>query len=59
MLSNMLEIAGCTIIHAEVDADAMIVDAAIESAKPINTVLVGDGNRFTGTAMSPCGYQLK
>ena len=55
MLSNMLEIAGCTIIHA----DAMIVDAAIESAKPINTVLVGDGNRFTGTAMSPCGYQLK
>ena len=42
MLSNMLEMAGCKTIHAEVDADAMIVDAAIESAKSINTVLVGD-----------------
>ena len=42
MLSNMLEMAGCTTIHAEGDADAMIVDAAIESAKSINTVLVGD-----------------
>ena len=38
----MLEMAGCTTIHAEGDADPMIVNSAIESAKSINTLLVGD-----------------
>ena len=38
----MLELAGFTTIHAEGDADATIADAAIESAKSISTVLVGD-----------------
>jgi len=42
MLSKIFVIAGSTTIHVEGDADAMIIDAAIKSAKSINTVLVGD-----------------
>lgn len=42
MLSNKLEIAGCTTFHAKGDADTLIVRTAIDCAEVVNTVLVGD-----------------
>lgn len=42
MLSRCLQEKNCQTIHAEEDADALIVQTAIESAKSLNTVLVGD-----------------
>ena len=42
LLSSFLENAGCTIIHAKGDADILIVKTAVESAKAVNTVLIGD-----------------
>ena len=42
MLSSFLEKAGCTMIHAKGDADILIVKTAVESAKVVNTVLIGD-----------------
>ncbi len=42
LLSDCLEKAGCDTFHATHDADVLIVTKAVESAKAINTILVGD-----------------
>ena len=42
LLGEKLQLSGYSIIHATGDADLMIVQMAIESAKSITTVLVGD-----------------
>ena len=42
LLSGKLELSGCTTIHAEGDADLVIVQTAIQSAQPGATVLIGD-----------------
>ena len=42
LLSSFLENAGCTIIHAKGDADILNVKTAVDSAKAVNTVLIGD-----------------
>ena len=41
-LGSSLESAGCTTIHAKGDADILIVKTAVESAKVVSTVLIGD-----------------
>jgi len=42
LLGEKLQLLGCNIIHAPGDADLMIVQMAIQSAKSITTVLAGD-----------------
>ena len=42
LLREKLQLSGCNIIHAPGDADLMIVQMAVQSAKSITTVLVGD-----------------
>lgn len=42
MLSDYLERSGVTVVQAKGDADLLIVQTSIESAKTVNTVLVGD-----------------
>ena len=42
LLGERLQLSGCNIIHAPGDADLMIVQMAVQSAKSITTVLVGD-----------------
>ena len=42
LLGEKLQLSGCNIIHAPGDADLMIVEMAVQSAKSITTVLVGD-----------------
>nr|XP_054767556.1 uncharacterized protein LOC129274841 [Lytechinus pictus] len=42
LLSKRLERAGCVTIHARNDADVLIVTTAVESARVIDTILVGD-----------------
>ena len=42
LLGEKLQLSGCNIIHAPGDADLMIVQMAVQSAKSITTVLVGD-----------------
>ena len=41
LLGEKLQLSGCNIIHAPGDADLMIVQMAVQSAKSITTVLVG------------------
>ena len=41
-LRNKLQQSGCSTIHAEGDADLLIVQTAIQSSRSITTVLVGD-----------------
>ena len=42
MLSSYLQKIGCQTHHSQVDAGLLIVQAAVESARRANTVLVGD-----------------
>ena len=42
MLSSYLQKIGCQTHHSQADADLLIVQAAVESARRANTVLVGD-----------------
>ena len=42
LLGNKLQQCGCTIIHADGDADLLIVQTTIQSSRSITTVLVGD-----------------
>ena len=42
LLGNKLQQSGCSTIHAEGDADLLIVQTAIQSSRSITTVLVGD-----------------
>ena len=42
LLRNKLQQSGCSTIHAEGDADLLIVQTAIQSSRSITTVLVGD-----------------
>ena len=42
LLGSSLQKAGCTTIHAKGDADILIVKTAVESAKVVSTVLIGD-----------------
>ena len=42
LLGEKLQLSGCNIIHATGDADLMMVQMAVQSAKSITTVLVGD-----------------
>ena len=42
LLGEKLQLSGCNIIHAPGDADLMIVQMAVQSAKSITAVLVGD-----------------
>ena len=42
-LGDTLQQSGCSTIHAKGDVDLLIVQAAIQSARSIMTVLVGDG----------------
>lgn len=42
LLEEQLELSGCTTIHVEGDADLLIVQTAIQSARSVTTVLVGD-----------------
>ena len=42
LLGEKLQLSGCNIIHTPGDADLMIVQMAVQSAKSITTVLVGD-----------------
>ena len=42
LLATQLQDAGCTVLHATGDADVLIVQTTIESARARNTVLVGD-----------------
>ena len=42
LLGEKLQLSGCRIIHAQGDADLLIIQMAIQSAKSITTVLVGD-----------------
>ena len=42
LLSEKLEKAGCTTVHAEGDADVLIVTRAVEYAQTTDTILVGD-----------------
>ena len=42
LLGEKLQLSGCNIIHAPGDADLMKVQMAVQSAKSITTVLVGD-----------------
>ena len=42
LLGAKLELSGCTVIHAEVDVDLLLVQTAVQSTKSVNTVLVGD-----------------
>ena len=42
LLREKLQLSECNIIHAPGDADLMIVHMAVQSAKLITTVLVGD-----------------
>ena len=39
---NKLQISGCSTIHAEGDADLLIVQTAIQPSRSITTMLVGD-----------------
>ena len=41
-LGNKLQQSGCSTIHAEGDADLLIIQTAIQSSRSITTVLVGD-----------------
>lgn len=41
-LGNRLQQCGCSTIHAEGDADQLIIQTAIQSSRSITTVLVGD-----------------
>ncbi len=41
-MSQNLRSTGCTTIHAESDADVLIVQTAVECATRINTVVIGD-----------------
>ena len=42
MLSRYLQEVGCQTHHSQADADLLIVQTAVESARRANTVLVGD-----------------
>ena len=42
LLGEKLQLSECNIIHAPGDADLMIVQISVKSAKSITTVLVGD-----------------
>ena len=42
LLGEKLQLSGCNIIHVPGDADLMIVQMAVRSAKSITTVPVGD-----------------
>ena len=42
LLSGKLELSGSTTLHAEGDADLLIVQTAIQSAQSVATVLIGD-----------------
>ena len=42
MLSRNLQTIGCKTIHARADADTLIVETAINSARTMDTVLMGD-----------------
>ncbi len=42
MLGDQLQISKCKVHHAPGDADLLIVQKAVESATPVNTVLVGE-----------------
>ena len=42
LLGNKLQQSGCSTIHAEGDADLLIVQTAIQSSRSITTVLFGD-----------------
>ena len=42
MLSRNLQTIGCKTIHARADADTLIVETAINSARTMDTVLIGD-----------------
>ena len=42
MLSKYLQKVGCQTHHSQADADLLIVQTAVESARRANTVLVGD-----------------
>ena len=42
LLGEKLQLSGCNIIHAPGDAELMILQMAVQSAKSITTVLVGD-----------------
>ena len=41
-LGERLQQLGCTVNHAEGDADLLIAQTAIQSARSLSTVLVGD-----------------
>ena len=42
MLSSYIQKANCQIYHSQADADLLIVQKAVEGARNVNTVLVGD-----------------
>ena len=42
MLSSYIQKANCQTYHSQADADLLIVQKAVESARNVNTVLVGD-----------------
>ena len=44
MLNRYLQKVGCQTHHSQADADLLIVQTAVESARRENTVLVGDDN---------------
>ena len=42
MLSRYLQQANCQVYHSTADADLLMVNKAVESARTMDTVLVGD-----------------
>lgn len=42
LLGNSLQGAGCSVIHAETDADLLITQTAVATAKMVNTIVVGN-----------------
>ena len=51
MLSSYIQKVNCQTYHSQADADLLIVQKAVESARNVNTVLVGDATDLLAKRM--------